>query len=34
MYNNNSRFKNTNKFPRSIEPVGIIPRSMCDMLSH
>lgn len=34
MYNNNNRFKNTNKFPRSIEPVGIIPRSIIRTLNR
>lgn len=28
------RFKNTNKFPRSIEPVGIIPRSIIRTLNR
>lgn len=32
--NNNYRFKNTNKFPRSIEPVGIIPRSIIRTLNR
>jgi len=35
MYNNNyDNFKNTNKFPRSIEPVGIIPRSIIRTLNR
>ena len=35
MYNNNYyRFKNTNKFPRSIEPIGIIPRSIIRTLNR
>jgi hypothetical protein len=32
--NNYYRFKNTNKFPRSIEPVGIIPRSIIRTLNR
>lgn len=36
MYNNNNfnRLKNTNKLPRSIEPVGIIPRSIIRTLNR
>lgn len=36
MCNNNNyySFKNTNKFPRSIEPVGIIPRSIIRTLNR
>lgn len=35
MYNNSyNRFKNTNKLPRSIEPVGIIPRSIIRTLNR
>ena len=35
MYNNNyNRFKNINKLPRSIEPVGIIPRSIIRTLNR
>ena len=32
--NNYYRFKNINKFPRSIEPVGIIPRSIIRTLNR
>ena len=35
MYNNNyNRFKNINRLPRSIEPVGIIPRSIIRTLNR
>ena len=32
--NNDNRFKNVNKLPRSIEPVGIIPRSIIRTLNR